>query len=90
MPESEWSFYYTIMVRLNHIFERQPSLKKQVTFRGDVILVSGKDEMDLFRACTTVTFAMQTKPWVREVDLWRSFVNVDLAFWESLDPSWLD
>lgn len=26
-----------------------------------------------------VTFAVQTKPWLREIDLWKSYVNVDLA-----------
>lgn len=90
MPESEWSFYNTLNIRLNHIFERLPLLKKQVTFRGDIILISGQDEMDLFTASTIVTFAMQTKPWMREVDLWRCFVNVELAFLEGLDGSWLD
>jgi len=90
MPESEWSFYNTLNIRLNHIFEHLPSLKKQVTFRGDIIQVAGKDEMDLFRASTIVTFALQTKPWMREVDLWRSFINVDLAFLEGLHRSWLD
>lgn len=58
--------------------------------RGDLILVMGGDEKDLLKWCTAVTSAMQTKPWLREVDLWKSFINVDLAFLESLDSHWLE
>lgn len=42
------------------------------------------------RLSTIVTFVMQTKPWLREVDLWMSFVNVELDFLQGLDPEWLD
>ena len=62
----------------------------KVMNRGDVILVMGNDEKDLFKFCTAVTFALQTKPWLREVDLWKSFVNVDLEFIEGLDEHWLE
>lgn len=58
--------------------------------RGDAILVMAGSEEELFRLSTIATFAMQTKPWLREVDLWRSFVNVDLDFLQGLDPAWLD
>ncbi|KAK4043839.1 hypothetical protein C8A01DRAFT_43217 [Parachaetomium inaequale] len=54
------------------------------------IMVMGEDEKDLLRWCTVVTFALQTKPWLREVDLWKSFVNVGLEFLEGLDEFWLD
>jgi hypothetical protein len=50
----------------------------------------GDDEADLLKWCTVVTFALQTKPWLREVDLWKSFINVDLEFLEGLDKYWLD
>lgn len=53
--------------------------------RDDLVLVKGVDEADLMKRCTAVTFALQTKPWLREVDLWKSFVNVDLKFLEGLD-----
>lgn len=53
-------------------------------------MVVGVDESELFRNATGVTFAMTTKPWLREEDLWRSFVNVDLRFLEGLDGEWLD
>jgi hypothetical protein len=60
-------------------------LDERVFHRGDLVLVMGTDQEDLLRWCTAVTFALQTKPWLREVDLWKSFVNVDLAFLEGLD-----
>ncbi|KAK4187166.1 hypothetical protein QBC35DRAFT_385541 [Podospora australis] len=62
----------------------------RVLHRGDLILVMGEDEADLLKWCTAVTFAMQTKPWLREIDLWKSFINVDLDFLESLNEYWLD
>jgi hypothetical protein len=60
-----------------------------VKHRGDLILVGARSERELLKMATAVTFALQTKPWLREVDLWRSFVNVDLAFIEGLDPVWI-
>lgn len=65
-------------------------LDDRVLHRGDLIMVMGEDEADLLKWCTTITFAMQTKPWLREVDLWKSFVNVDLEFLENMDKYWLD
>lgn len=81
------SLHYTVGRRLE-------LLKKQfagnVTYRGDLILVRGKDANELLKYCTAVTFAMQTKPWVREVDLHKSFINVDLGFLEGLEFFWID
>lgn len=54
------------------------------------MLVMAESEEELLRLSTIATFAMQTKPWLMEVDLWRSFVNVELGFLQGLDPSWLD
>jgi len=64
-------------------------LDERVFHRGDLVLVMGKDQEDLLKWSTAVTFALQTKPWFREVDLWKSFVNVDLGFMEGLDKFWL-
>lgn len=87
LPGSEMSLHYTVGRRLE-------LLKKQfagnVTYRGDLILVRGKDANELLKYCTAVTFAMQTKPWVREVDLHKSFINVDLGFLEGLEFFWID
>ncbi|KAK4232195.1 hypothetical protein QBC38DRAFT_464667 [Podospora fimiseda] len=65
-------------------------LEERTLNRGDLILVMGDGEEDLLKWVTAVTFAMQTKPWLREVDLWKSFVNVDLEFLEGLEKHWLD
>ncbi len=65
-------------------------LDDHVTSRGDLVLVMGKDAADLLRWCTVVVFALQSKPWLREIDLWKSFINVDLGFLEALDEFWLD
>jgi hypothetical protein len=65
------------------------ALDERVFHRGDLVLVMGTDETDLLKWCTAVVFALQTKPWLREVDLWKSFVNVDLDFLERLDEYWL-
>ncbi|KAI0425002.1 hypothetical protein F5Y09DRAFT_322868, partial [Xylaria sp. FL1042] len=85
MPFSEWSMYNNLKFRLD-------LLKKQfgdrVVHRDDVVLVMGTDQLDLLRYATGVTFAVQTKPWFREFDLWKSFVNVDIEFLEGLDPYW--
>ncbi|KAK4095743.1 hypothetical protein N658DRAFT_511804 [Parathielavia hyrcaniae] len=65
-------------------------LDERVVHRGDLVLVMGEDERELLRWCTVVAFALQTKPWSKEVDLWKSFINVDLQFLEGLEESWLD
>ena len=58
--------------------------------RRDFFLFMGVDEQDLQKMATAVTFATQTRPWRLEVDLWRSSVNVDLAFVEGLAEEWLE
>ena len=60
-------------------------MDERVVHRGDLVLVMGDGEEDLLRWCTAVTFALQTKPWLREVDLWKSFVNVGLEELEGLN-----
>ncbi|KAI1435512.1 hypothetical protein GGR50DRAFT_314561 [Xylaria sp. CBS 124048] len=87
MPLSEWSMYNNIHLRLEplrHVFG------DRVVHRSEVVLVMGVDQLDLFRYVTAVTFAVQTKPWFREFDLWKSFVNVGIEFLDGLDGYWLD
>lgn len=62
----------------------------KVEVKRDMVLVMGDDEKDFERLVTAVVFAIQTKPWRLEVDLWKSFVNVDLSFLEVLDAKWLE
>ncbi|PNP74678.1 hypothetical protein FNYG_12014 [Fusarium nygamai] len=87
MPGSEFSAHHTTGKRLDVLKDK---FGDRVVHRGDLILVMGMDEDDLLRFCTAVTFAMQTKPWLREIDLWKSFINVDFEFLLDLDAFWLD
>ena len=50
----------------------------------------GDDEADLLTFATSTTFAVQTAPWRLEVDLWKSFVNIDLGFLEGLKEKWME
>ena len=61
-----------------------------VLVRRDLFLVMGLNEGDLREVATAVAFAILTRPWRWEVDVWRSFVNVDLEFLEGLDGRWFD
>jgi hypothetical protein len=87
MPGSEFSAHHTAEKRLDLIRHK---IGDRAMIRGGLILVMGEDEKDLFKYSTAATFALQTKPWLREVDLWKSFINVDLEFIEGLDDHWLD
>ncbi|KAI1773620.1 hypothetical protein F4818DRAFT_449017 [Hypoxylon cercidicola] len=89
MSYSESAAHVVLKERLK-LLREQLKVGDRVVHRGEVILVMGTDELDLLRYVTAVTFAIQTKPWYREIDLWKSFVNVDLEFLEGLDPYWLD
>ena len=85
-PYSEWSIHQQARLR---IMPFQKTLKDRVWVRQDTFLVMGTDESDLLKLASAVTYAIQTAPWRLEVDLWRSFVNVDLEFLEGLDERWL-
>lgn len=92
---SELSAMHATSSRVKLVVERARmrsgvDLGRHFVSRGDAILVMAESEEELLRLSTMATFAMQTKPWLREVDLWRSFVNVELDFLEGLDPAWLD
>jgi hypothetical protein len=87
MPGSEFSIHHTISTRLGLLKEQ---FGDRVHSRADLILVMGEDVADLLKYYVAVTFAMQTKPWLREVDLWRSFINVELDFLQQLNSYWLD
>lgn len=64
--------------------------KGKLEVRRDLIVVMGTGEADLKRLVTAVGYAVVTKPWRLEVDLWRSFVNVDGEFVEGVGDGWLD
>ncbi len=58
--------------------------------KRDKYLVMAADEEGLFKLVAATTFAIQTKPRRLELDLWKSFVNVDIKFLEGLDNKWLE
>ncbi|KAL6924063.1 hypothetical protein FSST1_001337 [Fusarium sambucinum] len=87
MPGSEFSAHHSVEKRLDTLKHK---FGNRVMNRGDLILVMGEDEKDLLKYCTAVTFAIQTQPWLREIDLWKSFINVDFEFIEKLDAHWLE
>ena len=87
MPGSEYSIHHAARLRImpfKHLF------RDKVLVKRDLFLVMGEDEADLHKYAVATTFAIQTDPWRLEVDLWRSFVNVDIAFLEQLQREWLD
>ena len=87
MPGSEYSIHHASRLRImpfKHI------LKEKVLIKRDLFLVMGEDGEDLLKYVVATTFAIQTDPWRLEVDLWRSFINVDIGFLEGLKSEWLD
>lgn len=86
MPYSDISMH-------NMVQERVKQFKKQFTgkvvFKRDMALVIAENEEDLRWNMAGVIFALQNRPWRFEVDLWKSFVNVDQDFLKGLDEKWL-
>ena len=87
MPGSEYSIHHASRLR---IMPFSNLFKEKVLIKRDLFLVMGEDEEDLQKYAVATTFAIQTDPWRLEVDLWRSFVNVDIGFLEGLKEEWLD
>lgn len=87
MPYSELSIHQQVWLRIQ---PWRQVFGSQVIVARDMVLVMGKDEDDLRMMASAATFALQTKPWRLEVDLWRSFVNIDFKFLEELDARWLE
>ena len=87
MPNSEWSMHHAARMRLDP-YKRQ--FENKVIVKRNLYLVMGKDEDELFTLVAAVTFTSQTRPFRLEVDLWKSFVNVDFAFLEALNDKWLE
>jgi hypothetical protein len=85
MAGSEWSMQKAVEIRVDR-FKKQ--FRKQVIVKRDMLLVMAESEEELTRFAIAVTFAVQTNPWRMDIDLWKSFVNIDLAFLEALDEAW--
>jgi hypothetical protein len=86
MPFSETSMHHSARLR---ILPYKHLLGERVLVKRNIYLVMGTDEEDLLRYATATTFVIQTEPWRLEVDLWRSFVNVDMELLEGLQAEWL-
>lgn len=87
MPNSEWSIHFAASQRIEPY---KKYLGDRVVVKREKYLVMGTDEKDLFRLASVTAFAIQTRPWRWEVDLWKSFVNVDVKFVEDLDERWME
>lgn len=87
MPNSEWSMHHIARQRIQP-FEKL--FGDKVVVKRNAFLVMGKDEEELKKLAMATTYAIQRKPWRWEVDLWKSFVNVDLGFLEGLKSEWLE
>jgi hypothetical protein len=87
MPNSEYSVHISASKRIMP-FKKQ--FGNKVVAKRDKFLVMGEDEADLLRLVTGVTYAIQMRPWRLEVDLWMSFINVNLGFLENLNERWWD
>jgi hypothetical protein len=85
MPFSEWSIHHALRLRLN---EHEHKIKGKVFLKGDKILVVGKNREMCRNYSTIAYFALTTRPWRLEVDVWKSFFGVKLDFLEGLDQSW--
>jgi len=86
-PFTERSMHWNSSMRIN---QYQHVLGRRVFVRRDLFLVMGENEEDLLKYATAATFAVISEPWRLEIDLWRSFINVDMAFLENLKEEWLD
>jgi len=87
MPCSEFSIHHSAKQRIAPF---KKFLGKKVIQKRDKLLVMGTDEKELFTLVAATTFAIQKNPWRLEVDLWKSFVNVDFGFLEGLNDKWLE
>lgn len=88
MPYSERSIHRQLKQRML-LYQR--FLGDSVVIRRDSLLVMAKDEDELLKLASAATYAVQTfDTWRLEIDLWRSFVNINLEFLEGLDGRWIE
>jgi hypothetical protein len=87
MPFSEWSIFHSARQRTEPF---AALLADRVVCRRNAYLVMGTNGDDLRQLAVATCFAVERRPWRWEVDLWKSFVNVDICFLERLQQDWLD
>lgn len=88
MPFSEYSMHANMVVKLKPLQQQLGRDGDKIKIRKDVMLIMGKDEEELLRLTAATTFTIQTRPWRLEIDFWKSFVNIDVGFLESLHEQW--
>lgn len=88
MPYSEWSMHHMASQRISPTF--RSLFGDKVIVKTNVFLVMGEDEKELMKLAMAITYAIERKPWRWEVDLWKSFVNIDFGFLERLQDEWLE
>ncbi|KAB2572944.1 hypothetical protein DBV05_g8399 [Lasiodiplodia theobromae] len=86
MPYSEWSVHQSARGRIEPY--RARLFGKKVVVRKDAFLVMGCDREECRRLTTAAVWAVNTRPWRLEVDPWKSWFGVDLAFLEGLGGRW--
>lgn len=87
MPRAEWSMHNALKL---HFKDHKPLLGRNVFVRRDLVMVMAENEAELLKLAIATTFMINTDPWRLEVDLWKSFVNVDHQFISDMRPEWLD
>lgn len=87
MGFSEMSIHMAVHYRIQRYKSRFGS---KLVHRSDTLLVMGEDEKELLKLASAATYAVQDDPWRLEIDLWKSFVNIDIKTLDGLDVGWLD
>ncbi|EEP82860.1 predicted protein [Uncinocarpus reesii 1704] len=87
MPFSEWSIHFNLCQRLEPY---RRVLRDKVIVKRDMVLIMGENEEEILQLTAAVTFVIQTRPWRLEVDYWKSFINVDIGFMNTLQDGWYD
>ena len=84
-PGSEMSIHHQVRLRTEP-YKKQFGTK--VRQKKDVYLVMGEDADDCKWLTTALVWAITTRPWRLEVDVWKSFFNVDVSFLQGLNAKW--
>jgi hypothetical protein len=87
MPFSEFSIHFNLSQRIEPF---RKALRDKTLIKRDMVIVMAEDAEELQMLTSAVTFAIQTRPWRLEVDYWKSFINVDIGFMDSLQDEWYD
>ena len=87
MPRAEWSMHNALKL---HFKDHKRLLGRDVFIRRDHVMVMAENEEELLKLAIATTFLINTDPWRLEVDLWKSFVNVDHQFLLDMRQEWLD